>query len=151
MDNIPPVLAAGPIEGPPSPTHSGATQPQSHRADDNPDARDNAALLSAENIEEIGWEFPTSAPDPSSRFECHDIEVRVLSHTDDGSGVLNFADVPLNTDASQLKRMIGGSLNEDHTPPAYLLFMGRRVHDAAIVRDIVRHVVCSASSAWYWR
>jgi hypothetical protein len=158
MENLPPVLADEPAARPtdarttaPSPADSSATLSPNARTDDHPEAHSNAALLSPENLEEIGWGFPTSVPDPSSRFERHDIEVRTLSHTDDRSAVLHLPGVPLNTDAFQLKRIIGAMLDEDYSPPAYLLFMGRRVHDAAVVRDIVRHIVCSTSSACYWR
>src|SRR5437879_40610 len=101
MENLPPAQASEPTAepadrrtNPPSPTDPSAAVDPTSRPMDNPEAL-SARLRSPENLEQIGWELPTSVPDPSGRSERHDIEVRVLSHTDDRSGVLHLPGVPL--------------------------------------------------------
>jgi hypothetical protein len=78
-----------------------------------------------------------AAPAP----DRHSIEVRLRAHTDDRSAALIIPDVPLNISISELRRIISAKLDRPNTNSEYLLFMGRRVHDAAILRDVARHVV----------
>jgi hypothetical protein len=102
-------------------------------------------------------DLPTSSPSDTgatqrvnSNSNHHDIEVKLLSHSDDQSGVLRFPDTPLSITAGELKQMVMERLNNETNPEGqYLLFMGRRVTETAAIGDVVVRVVSTTPYTCY--
>jgi hypothetical protein len=93
---------------------------------------------------------PAGEPSTSHANDRHDVEVKLLSHSDDQSGILQFPDTSISITIAELKEMILEKLNPGtNAETLYLLFMGRRIPNHAILRDVVSRVVGTTSRTCY--
>jgi hypothetical protein len=141
------------------PNNTGVSHPASHLPEIS-DAADNRRAFGTEHrtgldvgvsgarhrqsVAAAGGDLGTSTTyrPPTLPPFYHDIEVRLLSHTDDPSTVIPFPNQSLDITASQLKQLVFAMANgRTGSSSDYFLFMGRRVHDDSLLRDVVTHLV----------